>query len=168
MGWYHWKVQSNLLIFAFCIYFYPKNKKLLTERLCAIKLSLASLSVQQKTVFCVSYIHSYFASLLFCFLCFLNFRTSLLLLLHSHLHQCLCFFVCICCLLVCFFRVAPAAYGSSQDRSRTRAAAASLCHSHSNTSSLTHWSRPGIKLSTSWILVGFLIPWATRGTPSMY
>ena len=31
--------------------------------------------------------------------------------------------------------------------------------------SLTHWARPGIKLESSWILVGFVNLWATTGTP---
>ena len=30
---------------------------------------------------------------------------------------------------------------------------------------LTHWARPGIKCTSSWILVGFLTRWATMGTP---
>ena len=77
---------------------------------------------------------------------------------------------------------------SSQARSWIRAAAASLRHSHShagsiwaalcpaasanyaaaysNTGSLTHWARPGIEPTTSWILVGFLMRWTTMGTPS--
>ena len=64
------------------------------------------------------------------------------------------------------------AYGSPQTRGCIKAAAASLYHSHSNsgiwassmtytpvhgnTGSLTHWVRPGIKPTTSWILVGFI------------
>ena len=63
-------------------------------------------------------------------------------------------------------RVAPVA------RSGFGAAAAGLCHSHSNAGSqlhfrptlqltavpdpLTHWARPGIELTSSWILVGFV------------
>ena len=35
----------------------------------------------------------------------------------------------------------------------------------SNAGSLTQWPRPGIKPTTSWILVRFLIHWATTGTP---
>ena len=30
---------------------------------------------------------------------------------------------------------------------------------------LTYWAKPGIKPTSSWILVGFLTHWATRGTP---
>ena len=36
---------------------------------------------------------------------------------------------------------------------------------HSNVGSLTHWARPGIKLISPWILVGFITCWATMGTP---
>ena len=36
---------------------------------------------------------------------------------------------------------------------------------YSNTGSLTHWSRPGIKLLSSWMLVGFVNRWAMTGTP---
>ena len=35
----------------------------------------------------------------------------------------------------------------------------------SNTRCLTHWARPGFEAGFSWILVGFLIRWATMGTP---
>ena len=35
------------------------------------------------------------------------------------------------------------------------ATAARLHHSHSNSGSPTHWARPGIKLASSWILIGF-------------
>ena len=55
----------------------------------------------------------------------------------------------------CLFRATPLAYGSSQARGQIRAAAAGLHHSHSNTASLTHWLRPGIKSTSSWIPVGF-------------
>ena len=59
------------------------------------------------------------------------------------------------------------------------APAADLCHSHSNTGSephltyttargnagsLTHCERPGIKPTSSWILVGFLTHWAAMRT----
>ena len=54
------------------------------------------------------------------------------------------------------FRVACAAYGSSQARGRIRATAAGLHHSHSNTGSLNYQARPGIKLMSSWILVGLV------------
>ena len=76
--------------------------------------------------------------------------------------------------LVFFLLLGPAlvAYGGSQARCQISAAAASLCHSvsntgsqdvsanytatHGNTVSLTHWSRPGIEPTSSWILVGFV------------
>ena len=81
------------------------------------------------------------------------------------------FFVC--------FRAAPMAYGSYQARGRIGAVAASLHHSsiltatatrqlriqvlsvtystsHCNARSLTHWARPGIEPTSSWILVGFI------------
>ena len=74
-----------------------------------------------------------------------------------------------CYVLFCLlFRVAPAAYGSCQGESWIEATAAGLRHSHgntgsvtytmahSNTGSLTHWAKPGIKPSSSWILVGFV------------
>ena len=35
-----------------------------------------------------------------------------------------------------------------------------------NARSLTHWVRPGIELTSSLILVGFLTHWTTMGTPS--
>ena len=78
------------------------------------------------------------------------------------------------------FRATPMAYGSSQVRGRIGAVAASLHHSHSNIGSkrvrdlstahgdarsLTHWARPGIKLASSWILVGFVNHLAMTGTP---
>ena len=65
----------------------------------------------------------------------------------------------------CLFRATPAAYGGSQDRGPIGAVATSLHHSHSNTGSLTHWVRPGIKPPSSWMLVGFVNCWATMGTP---
>ena len=72
---------------------------------------------------------------------------------------------------VLFFRVTPEAYGSSQARGQIEAAAAGLSHGHSgtaseprltyttahgNTRSLTHWTRPGIKPISSWILARFV------------
>ena len=36
---------------------------------------------------------------------------------------------------------------------------------HSNAGSSTHWARPGIEPTSSWILVGFLIHQATMGIP---
>ena len=85
-------------------------------------------------------------------------------------------------LFVCFclFRGIPIAHGSSQARGQTGAAAAGLCHSYSNARSkphkrpvsqlaampdpLTHWVRPEIEPSSSWILARFLTRWATMGT----
>ena len=32
----------------------------------------------------------------------------------------------------------------------------------------THWVRPGIKPTSSWILVSFVNRWATKGTPGFY
>ena len=59
-----------------------------------------------------------------------------------------------------FFRAATAAYGSSQARSWIGATAAGLHYlhdtDHGNTRSLTHWARPGIKLTSLWILVRFV------------
>ena len=71
-------------------------------------------------------------------------------------------------LLSDFLTAAPVTYGSSQARGGTGAAAAHLCHSHShtgsatytkahsNTRSLTHWVRPGMEPTSSWILAGFV------------
>ena len=68
------------------------------------------------------------------------------------------------------FRATPAVYGVSQATGRIRAMAAGLCHCHSSSGSepclsyttahsdarsLTHWELQGIKLMSSWILVGF-------------
>ena len=66
----------------------------------------------------------------------------------------------------CLFRAIPSPYGGSQARSCIGAIAASLHHSHSNARSLIHWSRPGIKPASSWMLVTFANCWATMGTPS--
>ena len=70
-------------------------------------------------------------------------------------------------------RAAPVAYGSSQPRGLIGAAAAGLCHSHSHSimgsephlqptprlteSHLTHWARPVIKPTSSWILICLLL-----------
>ena len=74
------------------------------------------------------------------------------------------------------FRVPPAACGSSQARGQIRAVASGLHHSqtqgvsethttaHGHAGSLTHWVRPGIETSTSWVLVGFVNHWATTRT----
>ena len=69
------------------------------------------------------------------------------------------------CVLFCFvFRAAPKAYGSSQAKDQIGAIAAGLFHSHSNVRPLTHWARPGIEPTYSWILVRFVNCWATEGT----
>ena len=68
------------------------------------------------------------------------------------------------------FKAAPTACGSSQARGWITVTAAKLQHSHSNTGfeqhlrptpqllarSLIHWSRPGIRTSSLWILVRFV------------
>ena len=80
-------------------------------------------------------------------------------------------------LFVClFFRAAPAAHGSSWARRRKserqtqqggiQATSATYTTAQGNTRSLTHWVRPGIEPSTSWIIVGFVTGWAT--TPQCY
>ena len=46
--------------------------------------------------------------------------------------------------------------GSSQARGRIKAAATGLHCSHSNARSLTHWAKPGIEPTSSWILVEFV------------
>ena len=70
----------------------------------------------------------------------------------------------------CFSRAARGTYGSSQGRGWIRATSSSHSHSHRNTramsvtnttahsnaGSLTHWMRPGIKPSSSWILIRFV------------
>ena len=85
-------------------------------------------------------------------------------------------------LFIYLFRAAPMAYESSQARGRIRSAAANLQHSHSNSNSssepclwpyataqgnagwVTYWAKPGMEPVSSWILVGFLTPWAMMGT----
>jgi len=72
-------------------------------------------------------------------------------------------------------RAAPMAHGGSQARGRIgavaaggiRAMSATYTTAHGNTGSLTRWSRPGIKPTTSWFLVGFINHWATTGTPDL-
>ena len=73
--------------------------------------------------------------------------------------------------LFLLFRATPVAYGGSQDRGQIQAAAAglhhrtatpdlglicSLHHSSGPHQIPTHWARPGIKPTSSWILVGFV------------
>ena len=61
-----------------------------------------------------------------------------------------------------FFFLDPIeAYGASQARGPQR-------HSLSNTGSLTHWARPGIKPPSSRMLVGFINCWATTGASYLY
>ena len=44
------------------------------------------------------------------------------------------------------------------------AVSATYTTAHGNARSFTHWARPGIEPATSWFLVGFVNPWAMRGT----
>ena len=95
----------------------------------------------------------------------------------------------ICCLLCIFFFsflfrlfwAARMVYGSSQDRGQIQTAAVGLqpqpqqhqiqaasmicALACGSAGSLTHWPMPGIKPTSSWMLVGFLTCWATLGTP---
>ena len=48
---------------------------------------------------------------------------------------------------------------------RIWAASASYTTAWGNAGFLTQWARPGIRLTSSWILVRFLTCWATVGTP---
>ena len=73
------------------------------------------------------------------------------------------FFFFVCFGFVFVFRAAP--YGGSQAKGQTGAVAASLHHSHSNAGSLTHWARPEIKPTSSWILVGFVSAVPLRELP---
>ena len=54
------------------------------------------------------------------------------------------------------FRAKLKAYGSFQPRGWIGAVAAGLPHSHSNAGSLTHWVKPGLEPTSSWILAGFI------------
>ena len=74
------------------------------------------------------------------------------------------------------FKAAPTAYGGSQARVRIGAIAASHSNvrsephlgptttAYGNAGSLTHWVRPGIKTTSSLILVRFLTHWPAMGT----
>ena len=75
------------------------------------------------------------------------------------------FFVFFFLFFFCLFRPTSAAYGGSQARGLIGATAAGLRHSHSNSGSLTHWARPGIKPNSSWILVRLVNHWAVTWTP---
>ena len=87
-----------------------------------------------------------------------------------HIH-----FICFYFYFYCFFRAIPVAYESSQARGRIGAVADSLhtpqpqphriwavsaicTTAHRNAGSLTHWGRPGIEPTSSWILVRFISP----------
>ena len=65
----------------------------------------------------------------------------------------------------CFLGLPPATYGSSEARGWIRALATGLHHRRSNTGSLTHRAKPGIKPASSWMLVRFR--WAMKGTPDI-
>ena len=84
-------------------------------------------------------------------------------------HKNLYMFIAASVLFLFFFRAAPVAYACLKARGHIRDAAAGLHHSHSNSGSklsatytiahsnaraLTHWAEPGIKLTSSWILIG--------------
>ena len=56
-------------------------------------------------------------------------------------------------------------YVSSQAKGWIRAGSIGIHHSHSNNRTLSHWVKLGIKLASSWILVGFLTKWTTTETP---
>ena len=103
-------------------------------------------------------------------------KTLLLCYLHEP-HNCVFFFFPL-------FRAINTGYGSSQAKGRIRAVAAALPHSHnnvgwiratsatcntahSNTSSLIHLARPGIKPTSSWILVGFITAGPQQKFPSL-
>ena len=64
-------------------------------------------------------------------------------------------------LLVLLFRATPVAYGNSQARGRISTGWETAC---CNAGSLIQWARSEIEPEFSWILVGFLTSWATRGT----
>ena len=79
------------------------------------------------------------------------------------------------------FRSIPAACGSSQVRGskqsygcwpmpqpqqhRIWATSTTYSTAHGKARSLTHWARLGIESASSWILVGFVNCWVTKGTP---
>ena len=68
----------------------------------------------------------------------------------------------------CLFRAAPTANGGSQAWGPIWAVVASLRQGHSNAGSLTHWSRPGIEPTSSWMLVGFVNHWAMTGISKVH
>ena len=63
-----------------------------------------------------------------------------------------------------FLRATPVAHRSSWARGWIGAASATYATACSSTGSLIHWARPGIVPAYSWILVRFLICWATMET----
>ena len=91
----------------------------------------------------------------------------------------LLFFVCLFGFFFGFLRLLPRHMGSQtrveselQPPAYTTATAkpdpshvCNLYHkAYSDTRSLTHSARPGIEPESSWMLVGFINPWATMGT----
>ena len=81
-------------------------------------------------------------------------------------------------LLLLSFRATPMAYGISQAMGPTGAVATSLSQGHSKAvadlhlqptwnPTLTHWVRPGIEATSSWMLVWFVNHRTTMGTPQM-
>ena len=62
-------------------------------------------------------------------------------------------------------RIGAAAPGLHNSHARSWAASETYTTAHSNANSLTHWARPGIKPTSSWILIRFVVLWATMGTP---
>ena len=76
--------------------------------------------------------------------------------------------------LFCLFRIVPMAYGGSQSEGSNRpmpqpqqcgirTTSVTYTTAHDNAGSLTHWARPGIEPTSSWILGGFINCWATMG-----
>ena len=47
----------------------------------------------------------------------------------------------------------------------SQGSSATYTTAHSNNGSLTHWMRPGIQPTSSWMLVGYRYHWAMTGTP---
>ena len=85
---------------------------------------------------------------------------------------------CYMFLLVLLFRAAPAAYGSPQVRGRiggtpqpeqhgTWTASVTYITAHGIARFLTHWVRPGIEPTSSWIQFGFITGIATKGIPTL-
>ena len=50
-------------------------------------------------------------------------------------------------------------------QSQIQATSVTFSTAHGNAGFLTQWLRPGIEPTSSWILVGFITPWATVRTP---